>query len=173
MFDTEAFRSLLKETDIEKQYSPCIEHLFSPFIDARKQAIGTLVNYFITSVICEITDEGFENPLLKYNVLLSPEAQALLDHMIGVIYRYIIDSQESRTFEYGGQMILIQLFKAINSNPKSLLDLKNRTAFEHATNAMDAHRVVCDYIANMTDEYAYRLYERLFGSNTRTIFERL
>ncbi len=30
-----------------------------------------------------------------------------------------------------------------------------------------------DYIANMTDEYAHRMHERLYGFNTRTIFERL
>ena len=55
----------------------------------------------------------------------------------------------------------------------SLLDIKNRALFNQANDEQAALRVVCDYIANMTDEYAYRMHERLFGFNTRTIFERL
>jgi dGTPase len=85
----------------------------------------------------------------------------------------VIDSQEARTFEYGGQTVVLRLFEAISSNPGSLLDIKNRELFHRAESEPAALRVVCDYIANMTDEYAYRMHERLFGFNTRTIFERL
>jgi len=68
---------------------------------------------------------------------------------------------------------VLRLFEAISSNPSSLLDTKNRELFQSADDEEAALRVVCDYIANMTDEYAYRMHERLFGFNTRTIFERL
>ena len=69
--------------------------------------------------------------------------------------------------------MVLRLFEAISSNPGSLLDVKNRKLFHAADAEEAARRVVCDYIANMTDEYAYRMHERLFGFNTRTIFERL
>jgi dGTPase len=61
----------------------------------------------------------------------------------------------------------------LNSNPESLLDTKNRILYKEASDKDNALRIICDYIANMTDEYAYRMHERLFGFNTRTIFERL
>ena len=85
----------------------------------------------------------------------------------------MIDSQSARTFEFGGQKVVLRLFEAFSSNPENLLDAKNRILFQEAGDKAGAQRVVCDYIANMTDEYAYRMHERLFGFNTRTIFERL
>jgi dGTPase len=170
--DTELCRNLMTNTPL-KNSPDLMAGLFSQLLHVRKQAIGEIVNYFITAVDVKITDERFDNPLLKYNAVLLPEARALLDYLTQCIYRYVIDSQEARTFEYGGQTVILRLFEAISSNPSSLLDIKNRVLFQQATDEDDAWRVVCDYIANMTDEYAYRMHERLFGFNTRTIFERL
>ena len=135
--------------------------------------IGEMVNYFITACHVHETNAAFDNRLLKYNVVLLPEAAALLGYLKDCIFQHVIDSQEARTFEYGGQMVVQRLFEAISSNPSSLLDHKNRELFHQASDDKAALRIVCDYIANMTDEYAYRMHERLFGFNTRTIFERL
>ena len=96
-----------------------------------------------------------------------------MDYCKARIYQYVIDSQAARTFEYGGQKVVLRLFEAFGSNPENLLDAKNRTLFQEASDPASSQRVICDYIANMTDEYAYRMHERLFGFNTRTIFERL
>jgi len=170
--DTELCRDLITNTPL-KQSSDLMEGLFSHLLHVRKQAIGEIVNYFITAIDVKETDERFDNPLFKYNAVLLPEARALLDYLTQCIYRYVIDSQEARTFEYGGQTVILRLFEAIGSNPSSLLDMKNRSLFQQSTDEDAALRVVCDYIANMTDEYAYRMHERLFGFNTRTIFERL
>ena len=171
--DTPLFRQKLSATALGATKDALIDALFDAKLCVRKQAIGEMVNYFITAVRISVTHEAFENNLLKYNMTLLPEAKHLLDHLIACIYGYVIDSQEARTFEYGGQMVVLRLFEAMSSNPSGLLDLKNRTLFAEAQSETEAYRVVCDYIANMTDEYAYRMHERLFGFNTRTIFERL
>ncbi len=171
--DTAAFRELLGNTTLGKDADTLIQSLFSNDICSRKQMIGEMVNYFITSIEIVVTNELFKNPLFKYNIALTPEAEALLEYLKQCIFDNVIDSQEARTFEYGGQTVVLRLFDAINSNPASLLDNKNRILYKQAENEDEAHRVVCDYLANMTDEYAYRMHERLFGFNTRTIFERL
>jgi dGTPase len=171
--NTTQFKNLLSETPLGKNYAALIDALFDPILHVRKHMIGEMVNYFITACCVQETNIGFDNRLLKYNVLLWPEAAALLDYLKQCIYNHVIDSQEARTFEYGGQVVVQRLFEAISSNPGSLLDHKNRELFNHACDEKEASRVVCDYIANMTDEYAYRMHERLFGFNTRTIFERL
>ena len=132
-----------------------------------------MVNYFITAATVQEVDDAFEEKLLHYNIALLPEARNLLTYLMGSVYQHVIDSQESRTFEYGGQTVVLRLFEAFSSNPGSLLDKKNRQFFHQQEDEASALRVVCDYIANMTDEYAYRMHERLFGFNTRTIFERL
>ncbi|APF03495.1 TPA: anti-phage deoxyguanosine triphosphatase [Legionella pneumophila] len=171
--DTPEFRQLISETSLSMHQERLLNSLFSPEICLRKQAIGEMVNYFITSTQIIVTNEKFENSLLKHNIALIPEAHALLNYLMQCIYNNVIDSQEARTFEYGGQTVVLRLFDAISSNPASLLDNKNRVLFSQAPDEVAAYRVVCDYLANMTDEYAYRMHERLFGFNTRTIFERL
>lgn len=171
--DTQKFRDLLNETLLAPHQDRLIDSLFSQELCLRKQAIGEMVNYFITSTHIIMTNEAFENNLLKYNIDLLPEAAALLNYLMDNIFQNVIDSQEARTFEYGGQTVVLRLFDAISSNPSSLLDNKNRELFKKAEDENAAYRVVCDYLANMTDEYAYRMHERLFGFNTRTIFERL
>lgn len=171
--DTAEFRQLLNNTSLSSRQDHLINSLFSHDLYLRKQAIGEIVNYFITSTSMQLTNEEFENNLLKYNIALIAEADALLHYLKQCIYHNVIDSQEARTFEYGGQTVVLRLFDAISSNPGSLLDNKNRILFKQATDETTAYRVVCDYLASMTDEYAYRMHERLFGFNTRTIFERL
>ncbi|HBD7053939.1 TPA: deoxyguanosinetriphosphate triphosphohydrolase family protein [Legionella pneumophila] len=171
--DTPEFRQLISETTLSLHRERLLNSLFSPEICLRKQAIGEMVNYFITSTQIIVTNEEFENSLLKHNIALIPEAHALLSYLMQCIYNNVIDSQEARTFEYGGQTVVLRLFDAISSNPASLLDNKNRVLFSQAPDEVATYRVVCDYLANMTDEYAYRMHERLFGFNTRTIFERL
>nr|WP_238400732.1 anti-phage deoxyguanosine triphosphatase [Legionella bononiensis] len=171
--DTPEFRELLSNTSLAKHQDRLINSLFSNELCLRKQTIGEMVNYFITSTQIVTMNEQFENNVLKYNIALIPEAAALLKYLMQCIYHNVIDSQEARTFEYGGQTVVLRLFDAISSNPASLLDNKNRELFKQAQDETQAYRVVCDYLANMTDEYAYRMHERLFGFNTRTIFERL
>ncbi|KGP63031.1 deoxyguanosinetriphosphate triphosphohydrolase [Legionella norrlandica] len=171
--DTPEFRQLISETSLAKHQERLLNSLFSHELCLRKQAIGEMVNYFITSTQVIVTHEGFENNLLKHNIALLPEAYTLLNYLMQCIFNNVINSQEARTFEYGGQTVVLRLFDAISSNPSSLLDNKNRVLFSQAPDEIAAYRIVCDYLANMTDEYAYRMHERLFGFNTRTIFERL
>lgn len=169
--DTPDIQTLLNATPLGK--SALLNTLFHRDLTVRKQAIGELVNYFVTAVETRITHPELDHGLLRYNLILTPAAKALLEALMQCIYQHVIDSQEARTFEYGGQMVVSRLFEAFSSNPGSLFDPKNRTAFYEASDERTALRLVCDYIANMTDEYAYRMHERLFGFNTRTIFERL
>lgn len=171
--DHHHFHQLLQATNLRTHQQQLLDNLFSSELHQRKQAIGEMVNYFITATQMRVTNSQFESELLKYNIILLPEAAALLNYLMQCIYDYVIDSQEARTFEYGGQTVVLRLFEAFSSNPTSLLDNKNRTFYKQAKDEKEASRVICDYIANMTDEYAYRMHERLFGFNTRTIFERL
>ncbi|MDF1757125.1 MAG: anti-phage deoxyguanosine triphosphatase [Legionellaceae bacterium] len=171
--DTQELREILANTTLSTATDSLLDCLFSGSVFERKESIGKIVNYFVTSLEVKVVNDDFENNLLKYNAFLLPEADALLKYFMNCVYKYVIDSQAARIFEYGGQMVVQRLFESFNSNPEHLLDNKNRDLFRKAENPDQAHRVICDYIANMTDEYAYRMHERLFGFNTRTIFERL
>lgn len=171
--NTSQWQYLLNATELNRKNKHFINSLFSSNIGNRKQAIGELVNYFITAIRISISHPDFTNPLLKHTVTLLPEAENLLHYLKQFVAEHVINSQEARILEFGGQTIVLKLFEAISANPHTLLDKENRILFEEADSAFSSYRVICDYIANMTDKYAYRLHERLFGFNTRTIFERI
>ncbi|MDP3560492.1 MAG: anti-phage deoxyguanosine triphosphatase [Legionellaceae bacterium] len=159
-FDESTFQTLRAETPLPEAL---FSQLFAENSAIRKQAIGALVNYFITETQLHQTHEGFEHPIFRYNIGLSPTAAAFLHFLKSSIYHLVIDSHEARISEYAGQNIVMQLFDAISANPLSLLDLQNRKLYFQVKDEASAQRVVCDYIANMTDEYASRMHERLFG----------
>lgn len=161
--DTDSFRRLLEESALG-DHKQLLDHLFSEDLAQRKQIIGEMVNYFITSTQLVQTHADFENGMLKYNLSLIPPAHALLDYLKQCIFDNVIDSPQARTFEHGGQMIVLRLFEAISANPESLLDAKYRVLYQqnHHDEAASL-RVICDYIANMTDDYARHMHERLFG----------
>jgi dGTPase len=173
-FDNADFRALLAQITLDNMAAEkLLNQLFSRDITERKQAIGEMVNYLITATMIVENHPDFENPILQYQVRLQEEAEALLTYLMKAIYQHVIDSQEARIFEFGGLTVILRLFDAFSANPSNLLDKKNRALFQAASDEKAALRVISDYIASMTDEYAYRMHERLFGFNTRTIFERL
>jgi dGTPase len=57
----------------------------------------------------------------------------------------------------------VRLFEALASDPERLLKSWYREQYSQYEEEDDqaARRVICDYIAGMTDEYATEVYERL------------
>lgn len=170
--DTPECRQRLAATLSFRSSVSVLDALFDPSTHMRKQAVGELVNYFVTATVIQVSHEAFDEPLLRYSLALLPEARDLLDYLKDSVYNTVINSQESRLFESGGQTVVLHLFEALNANPMHLLDKNSRHRFQQQTNESASLRVICDYIANMTDDHAYRMHARLFGLNTRTMLER-
>lgn len=171
--DTIKFKSLFKQAVPDLSVNKWLKKIFSQDIFERKQAIGDMVNYFITHVTLYVTHPAFEENTLKYNVSLPAKALALLENFKQCVFEYLIDSQEIQTHSYGGQSIILNLFEVLNNNPLCLLDNNNRKKYKIAENEKQKYRIICDYIASMTDEYAYRLSRRLAGDSSQVIFDRL
>ena len=62
--------------------------------------------------------------------------------------------------------LLIFLLLAVVEKTKSKF-------FNESKNEHEQKRVVCDFIAGMTDQYANRFYERLFLPRHGSVFDRL
>lgn len=165
---TPDFLELISETELSKSKNQLLKFLFSEAIEERKEAIGNLVNFFITSTQLIPRSKEFKNPLLQANLTLAPGAKAFLEYLIHFIYKKVIDSHSARVLEFGAQRVILGIFEALESDPLSLLDLKHRELFREAADEINAYRVICDYIANMSDEFAYRFHEQLFGFQNRT-----
>lgn len=155
------------EAELEKCSSPWIqkmllelrEKLFSVHRYERKDVIGGLVNYFVTHVQWQQTAE-FEEPLLRFNAALPSEVQAVLDVLKTFVYQYVISDVKTQRVEYKGQRILMDLFDMISCDPTRLLP-KSVADRWRAAEESKRPRVICDYLASMSDGQAFKLYQSL------------
>jgi len=145
--------------------------LFSEEHHLQKDAIGGLVNYLITAVeltdLNELYDDvNFEEELLRYNATLPTITMQALQIFKDFVYNFVIKQTNIQRLEYRGQQIVMELFEALSSDPLRLLPNNSAKRWQHAVNNGDnAHRVIADYVAGMTDEYASRLHQTLFVAN--------
>ena len=84
---------------------------------------------------------------------------------------HVILRPAAQMVEYRGQLIVQRIFETIAGDAERFLDRRYLAACQAATDDRGRLRAVCDYIAGMTDEYATRVYERLFIPRTRSAFE--
>lgn len=66
--------------------------------------------------------------------------------------------------------MVIAVFEVIKSDPKSFLPQDLHSSLEASTEPL---RVICDYVAGMTDAYLLKTYERLFAPRMGSVFDRL
>ncbi|MBN6070435.1 deoxyguanosinetriphosphate triphosphohydrolase family protein [Aggregatibacter actinomycetemcomitans] len=135
------------------------EKLFSDQHYLRKNAIGALVNYFITSVRWKIQPE-FGDPLLRYNAELPQEVVDVLNVFKKFVLKYVIHNVETQRVEYKGQRILTEMFQIFESDPQRLLPTNTANRWLKAAES-GKKRVICDYIAGMSDAYALKVYQQL------------
>ena len=75
-----------------------------------------------------------------------------------------------KTLEYKGQQMGVRLFEALSNNPSRLLPKKYYE--DYLAQDKDV-RVICDYVAGTTDDYATKVYHKIFTPSTGSIFDRL
>ncbi len=135
----------------------------------RKRAIGALVNALISSVrLVELPD--FVEPVLRLRAVFDGPGKELQKALQDLNFSRTIDRPSVQTLEYRGQFNLLTLFRAIESDPKKLLGTEYRPRLDDP--AWGGHlRVIADYIGGMTDEYATRMFERIFVPRHGTAFD--
>ncbi|AQS35967.1 hypothetical protein Sps_00774 [Shewanella psychrophila] len=145
--------------------------LFSNKHHLRKDAIGTLVNGFVTAIDIQINPD-FEENLLRYNAGLDNNFSEALEILKQFVFKYVIRKPEIQMLEYKGQQIVMELFEAFESDPERLLPINTQERWRNSTNkGLNSHRVIADYISGMTDEFAARLHQQLFSPNAGSMIE--
>lgn len=148
--------------------------LFSDESFHRKQAIGDLVHKFITSTYVGKSSMQYAvDPLLKFNAYMSDECSALREHIFDLVKDKVIKSPNVQQLEFKGQKLVIELFDALNSDPERLLPRSTVERYKAAQSEIAKKRVICDYVSGMTDEYATRMYEKIYHPHKGSIFDRL
>nr|WP_136252269.1 anti-phage deoxyguanosine triphosphatase [Ningiella ruwaisensis] len=155
-----------KAFDIETQ-------LFASEAYARKNAIGALVNCFITAIEIQTLND-FQDALLKYNAKLPQPYQAALQTFKRFVFAHVIKKPEIQLLEFKGQQIVMALFEAFASEPLRLLPKNTAKRWQVAKEESDelSMRVIADYISGMTDEYANRVYANLFLPKSHRITDK-
>ncbi|WP_035415565.1 anti-phage deoxyguanosine triphosphatase [Ferrimonas kyonanensis] len=145
--------------------------LFSDEHHLRKDAIGTLVNAFVTH--SHIVAQGeFESPLLSHHAVIEPAYAECLGYLKRFVLRYVIQKPEVQILEYKGQQIVMELFEAFASDPNRLLPRSTQKRWQAACEqGHSGHRVIADYISGMTDEFAARLHQNLFTPKSGNLAE--
>ena len=165
--------TLLQTQDIwlKNEFTTISQRLFSSKHHERKDAIGTLVNGFVTAI--SIQDNPlFEEPLLRYNAALEPAFDQALNVLKQFVYKYVIRKPEIQMVEYKGQQLVMELFEAFISDPERLLPLNTRERWLASEQAgQNSYRVIADYISGMTDEFAARLHQQLFSAKSASMLE--
>jgi dGTPase len=133
----------------------------------QKEAIGGLVNYLITEIklvdLNTIESLSFAEPLLQYNAKLPRIAASVLQVFKDFVFEFVIKQTGLQRIEYKGQQLVMELFEALTSDPLRLLPKTTAKRWKHAKeNDLNHHRVIADYVAGMTDDYATKLYQTLF-----------
>ena len=135
----------------------------------RKRAIGRLVHHFISAVEL-VEDVQFSDPLLRVRATLPNAHRRLLDALQGLIVADVIESPRVQQLEFKGQRMVVAVVEALLSDPDLLLPTKVQTAY---LSAQRNPRLICDYVAAMTDGALLKTYERLFSPRMGSIFDRL
>lgn len=159
----------LSEFPLGKEMSHLTKDLFSGINKQRKKAVGYLVGYFMRSCTMQ-KREKFSSNLLDIESRMNETAQQELEILKGFVVKHVIKTAEVQMLEYKGQQMIVRLFEAIANNPSRLLPTKHYD--EYIANGSDL-RIICDYIAGTTDDYATKVYHKIFTPSSGSIFDRL
>lgn len=161
--------ALFQQCDID--FDDITNELFFDSSSERKNAIGTLINRFITKAYIdnsstpECTDQ-----LLALNACLPNEERELLRHINGFVRNLVIATERVQQLEFKGQKLVVEVFEVLAFDPERLLPRGTRDRYIECDRDV---RVICDYVAGMTDDYITRLYEKLFVPRRGSLFDQI
>jgi dGTPase len=176
MVDRELWQAEVMQSDVMRKYAlwddTMTERLFSGSSRGRKHAISKMVGIMVEAVQV-VENVEFEHPLLRYQAILPEAETAVLELLKAFVFKNVITIPEVKGMEYKGQLMVMELFKSLRANPKALLASSAYRRYEQAESEQAQQRVICDYIAGMTNVYASKLYAKLFLPTSGSVFDRL
>ena len=131
-----------------------------------------LTSHFVAQAIHAVELEPNPRQPALSKVRLASETRlevAVLKHLTYVL---LISSSRFKLVAYRGTQIVERIFDALVENP-DLLPPDVRQRWDQADVEHQRLRVVCDFIAGMTDRYAVEFYARLTSDDFHTMFKPL
>ena len=182
LIDRASFTNAVKTEDIAgfcawsdgQTYNDLVDHLFSSHTYQRKNAIGALVDFCIRHTSLDTSNpHGFGDPIFGYQAVLAPDARNVLDVLLELVVKRVIFTTTVQQLEFKGQKIVTELFHAFATDPARLLPPRDAQRYREAETDDLKQRVICDYLAGMTDDYATKRYQQLFEPRVGSVFDRI
>lgn len=125
-----------------------------------KQLVAYLISCFVNHLfISEEGDPSF-SPRIRYRARLPEALQQLNQRLKQRVDERVIRSPSVQAMAFKGGRIVRSLFDAMTEEIQ-LLPFHDRQRIED--HPEEKERIICDYIAGMTDPYAIRMAEKLYG----------
>lgn len=131
---------ILKESDIPKEYS-----------DILGNSVKERLNIMIHDIIL--------NSLGKTEIVMSPNVERTMKALRGWMFENVYKSPAAKAEEGKAQQLIVRLYDFYMKNPEKLPE-EYRYMITECREKKE--RVVCDYIAGMSDSYAIDQFEELF-----------
>jgi dGTPase len=149
-----------------RSYQGSIKYAESGYL--RTQITAGLVGQFISGVVLV---PNFQNPALSI-VRLDPDTWLRVEVLKRYCYESLIMSSRMKVAEQRGREIVSELFKRLTKNRgHHLLPTDFRTWHENVRTKRERMRVICDFIAGMTDRYAVEFHARLTAEKPESMFK--
>lgn len=137
---------------------------------ARNKFTSGLVNEFVEGVEYH---HNLDNPILS-TVCFNSDTKFKVNLLKHFTYVYLINSPRLKVVENRGEEIIGKIFDRLASEGGEIFLPKDfQLLYSAFKEDVDKKRVICDFIAGMTDRYALEFYGRLYSENPQTIFKPL
>lgn len=135
---------------------------------SRTEFTAALVSKFLAGVRFSV-NEGAPAMSKAY---LAEDVLRQVEVLKNFTYEAMIMSPRLKVAEYRGYNIVKGIFKSLSDDRGSLLLPPDaRRLFDAFKDTGDKMRVICDFIAGMTDRYALEFYGRLYSETPQSIFK--
>ena len=132
----------------------------------RTDFTATLIQKFMDGV--EVV-KNKDHPQL-HKARLNLKTFIMVEVLKNIAYEAVIRSPTLQVVEFRGKDIVKKIFKAlVEDDGNWLLPRDYRELYNACEAEADKYRVICDFIAGMTDRYAVEFYSRLYGANGLTM----
>src|SRR3546814_489609 len=123
--------------------------------------------------ISDWSSDVCSSDLFYYEATMRTKALDLLTQLKRFIHARVIKSPQLQQTRFKGQQMIIQLFAYFHRDPQHLLPSSIGREFNAAEGDSAKQRVICDYLASMTDGSLMATYERLMSPRAGSAFDQL
>lgn len=135
----------------------------------RTAMTSSLVNHFIHAIDIKVNNR---RPAFS-RVVMEPEIRSQVSVLKHLTYELLISSSRLKLVAHRGETVLRSIFKALSTDRGAALLPADFSQRYYQADSTQKPRVICDFIAGMTDRYAVEFYARLTSDAFNTMFKPL